>query len=250
LEEIKPFEFRQCITILKATGEKARNLRTLKDRISDVSDESIAHHVYHYFQKEKRILEYTNDFAQWAGETLKENILAEQLSNIDPYSFKCIVDLRKEIVSVIDAYLKAFSKTRAALSGDEFYFNEGITLVSPVGIQVKNLAEFIDEEDDRGWGQWGGIGIIYYGASGFFMDLYNIKWFEYSKFMDEKVFYTKILGIKPPWFVKQVIMDEATQRIDIYVDHEKDIRVRCQECGEIYGMYDHAPERVYRNLKN
>jgi predicted O-methyltransferase YrrM len=25
----------------------------------------------------------------------------------------------------------------------------------------KNV-EFIDEEDDRGWGQWGGIGIIYY----------------------------------------------------------------------------------------
>jgi cephalosporin hydroxylase len=27
--------------------------------------------------------------------------------------------------------------------------------------RYKNL-EFIDEEDDRGWGQWGGIGIIYY----------------------------------------------------------------------------------------
>jgi hypothetical protein len=143
LEEIKPFEFKQCITILKATGEKARNLRELRDRISDVSDESISHHVYHYFQKEKRILEYTNDFAQWTGETLKENVLAEQLSNIDPYSFKCAVDLRKEIVSVIDACLKTFPKTRAALSGDEFYFNEGITLVSPVGIQVKNLAEFL-----------------------------------------------------------------------------------------------------------
>lgn len=143
MEEIKPFEFRQCITILKATGEKARNLRELRDRISDVSDESISHHVYHYFQKEKRILEYTNDFAQWAGETLKENILAEQLSNIDPYSFKCIVDLRNEIVRAIDAYLKTFPKTRAVLSGDEFYFNEGITLVSPVGIQVKNLAEFL-----------------------------------------------------------------------------------------------------------
>lgn len=143
MEEIKPFEFRQCITILKATGEKARNLRALRKRISDVSDESISHHVYHYFQKEKRILEYTNDFAQWAGETLKENILAEQLSNIDPYSFKCIVDLRNEIVRVIDAYLQIFPKTRAALSGDEFYFNEGITLFSPVGIQVKNLAEFL-----------------------------------------------------------------------------------------------------------
>lgn len=27
--------------------------------------------------------------------------------------------------------------------------------------RYKNM-EFIDEEDDRGWGQWGGIGIIYY----------------------------------------------------------------------------------------
>jgi hypothetical protein len=143
LEEIKPFEFKQCITILKATGKKAKNLHALRDRISDVSDESISHHVYHYFQKAKRILEYTNDFAQWAGETLKENILAEQLSNIDPYSFKCMDVLRNEIVRVIDAYLKSFSKTRSAPSGDEFYFNEGITLVSPVGIQVKNLAEFL-----------------------------------------------------------------------------------------------------------
>ena len=66
--------------------------------------------------------------------------------------------------------------------------------------------------------------------------------------MDEKTFYTKILGLKLPWFVKQVIMDEAGQRIDIYVDHEKEIRVRCPECKEFYGMYDHAPERVYRHL--
>ncbi len=66
--------------------------------------------------------------------------------------------------------------------------------------------------------------------------------------MDEKALFTRILGIKLPWFVKQVTMDEAAQRIDIYVDHEKDIRVRCPECGEFYGMYDHSPERVYRHL--
>ena len=67
-------------------------------------------------------------------------------------------------------------------------------------------------------------------------------------FMDEKAFFTRILGIKLPWFVNQVIMDEAAQRIDIYVDHERDIRVRCPECDTFYRMYDHAPERVYRHL--
>lgn len=54
--------------------------------------------------------------------------------------------------------------------------------------------------------------------------------------MDERAFYTKILGIKLPWYVKQVKMDEAAQRIDIYVEREKDIRVRCHECGKFYGM--------------
>lgn len=67
-------------------------------------------------------------------------------------------------------------------------------------------------------------------------------------FMDEKAFFTRILGIKLPWFVNQVIMDEAVQRIDIYMDHERGIRVRCPECGTFYGIYDHAPERVYRHL--
>jgi transposase len=66
--------------------------------------------------------------------------------------------------------------------------------------------------------------------------------------MNEKALYMKILGIKAPWFVKQVIMDETAQRIDIYINHERDIRVRCPECGVFYGMYDHAPERIYRHL--
>ncbi len=67
-------------------------------------------------------------------------------------------------------------------------------------------------------------------------------------FMDEKALFTKILGITPPWFIKEVKVDENRERIDIFVDHEPGIRVRCPECEKFYGMYDHAPERVYRHL--
>jgi transposase len=66
--------------------------------------------------------------------------------------------------------------------------------------------------------------------------------------MDEKTLYTKILGIKLPWYVKKVLVDEAAEQIDIFIDHEDDIQVRCPECGEFYGMYDHALERIYRHL--
>ncbi|MEW6002873.1 MAG: DUF5752 family protein [Nitrospirota bacterium] len=142
MEEIKPFEFKQCVSILKSTGKKAKNIRELRDIIAKVSEECIFHHTYQYFLK-GHVLEYTSDFAHWAGESLEERALSEQLSNIDPYDFKNINDLRNELINVIDRYLKEFPEPRAAMPGDEFYFNETITLIFPVGIRARNLAEFL-----------------------------------------------------------------------------------------------------------
>jgi hypothetical protein len=139
---IEGFEFKQCTSILKSTGKKAGNLHKLRDMISRVSDDCIFHHTYQYFLKE-HILEYTNDFAHWAGESLEERSLAEQLSSIDPYEFDNINDLRKELLYVIDDYLEKFPEPREAMPGDEFFFNETVTLVFPVGLKAKNLAEFL-----------------------------------------------------------------------------------------------------------
>lgn len=142
MEEIMPFEFRQCISILKSTGKKAKNLRELRNLIAVISDDCIFHHTYQYFLK-GHILEYTNDFAHWAGESLEERALSERLSNIDPYDFKDITDLRNELINVINEYLKMFPEPREAMPGDEFYFNETVTLIFPVGIRARNLAEFL-----------------------------------------------------------------------------------------------------------
>lgn len=142
MEEIKPFEFKQCVSILKSTGKKAKSLRELRNVIAVVSDESIFHHTYQYFLK-GHFFEYTNDFAHWAGESLEERALSEHLSNIDPYAFKTIDELRQELLNVIDSYLKNFPEPREAMPGDEFYFNETITLTFHAGIRVRNLAEFL-----------------------------------------------------------------------------------------------------------
>jgi transposase len=48
--------------------------------------------------------------------------------------------------------------------------------------------------------------------------------------------------------MRQVVVNDREQRIDVYLDHEPGIKVRCPECGVFYGMYDHAPECVYRHL--
>lgn len=141
-ETTKDFEFRQCISIPKSTGKKAATLRELREAISSVSDESIFHHTYQYFLK-GHILEYTNDFAHWAGESLEERSLAELLSGIDPYEFKNIAELRRELLREIDEYLEKFPEPREAMPGDEFYLNQTITLTFPAGIRVRNLAEFL-----------------------------------------------------------------------------------------------------------
>ena len=137
-----PFEFKQYTGILKSTGRRAKNLRELRGGIAGVSKESIFHHTYQYFLK-AHILEYTNDFAQWGGESIEERALSERLSNIDPYAFKDIDGLRAELTNVIDDYLENFPEPRDAAPGDEFYFNETITLIFSAGIRAKNLAEFL-----------------------------------------------------------------------------------------------------------
>jgi hypothetical protein len=143
MEERTPvFDFYEAISILKSTGKKACDLAELRDGIAVVSEESIFHHTYQYFLK-GHVFEYTNDFAQWAGKSLEESILSEHLTNIDPYSFKSTDEVRKEVLRVIDRYLEKFPEPRAAVAGDEFYFNESVALVFFEGVRARNLAEFL-----------------------------------------------------------------------------------------------------------
>jgi len=66
--------------------------------------------------------------------------------------------------------------------------------------------------------------------------------------MDTKQFYFRLLGLKDPWYVDRVEMDEVTERIDVFVAHHNPIRVACPECGEFFAPYDHAPEREFQHL--
>jgi hypothetical protein len=142
MDEIKPFEFMECVTILKSTGKTARNIRELRAVIALISDESLFHHTYQYFLK-GHILEYTNDFAHWVGESLEERALSERLSNIDPFAFQDLSSLRQEFLTDIDDYTGHFPEPRDAIPGDEFYFNKTVTIIFPIGMWAKNLAEFL-----------------------------------------------------------------------------------------------------------
>ena len=42
--------------------------------------------------------------------------------------------------------------------------------------------------------------------------------------MEDKELFARILGLHPPWFIKQVVVNDPEQRIDIYLDHEPGFR--------------------------
>jgi len=138
----EPFEFKQCVSIVKSTGTHVKNLSEMRQAISTIGEEAIFHHVHQYFLK-GHMLEYTNDFAQWAGESLEARALAERLASIDPYTFKSIKALRKELIREIDAFLNVSPALHDVVSGNEFYFNETVSLTFPTGVKTKNLAEFL-----------------------------------------------------------------------------------------------------------
>lgn len=219
MEEIRPFEFKQCVNLIKSTGMKARNLRELRERTAVVSGESIFHHTYQYFLK-GHVLEYTNDFAHWAGESLEERALSEHLSNVDPYAFKNIEDLRMELLNVMDSYLKSFPEPREAMPGDEFYFNETVTLTSPLGTRAKNLAEFL-------------IAIKYVDAAAIYYHFYEArvrlgvddfsKWLEDS--LDKKELAERIRGIDPFMHSTEEI------RKHIYECIEEEVRTEMEAAG-------------------
>jgi len=67
--------------------------------------------------------------------------------------------------------------------------------------------------------------------------------------MDTTEFFADLLNIKRPWLVTRVVTNHVKSRVDVYVDHERNIQACCPECKQFFSVYDHGPdERVYRHL--
>lgn len=223
VEVTEPFEFRQCVSIIRSTGRKAGNLRELREVIALISDECIFHHTYQYFLKE-HVLEYTNDFAHWAGESLEERALSEQLSNIDPYGFMNIDDLRTKLLDVIDDYLKGFPEPRKTMPGNEFFFNETMTVIFPVGIRARNLAEFL-------------TAIKYIDAGSIYYHFYEARIRlrggvdDFSRWIEDvfgkKELVEKIRSIDPFMHTVEGIREHLSQAVEDEVKKDMEVINRC-----------------------
>jgi transposase len=60
--------------------------------------------------------------------------------------------------------------------------------------------------------------------------------------------YGMLLGIQSPWRVKKARLDVAGRQVDIEVEHDPQVPLRCPRCQRQCNCHDHAPERTWRHL--
>jgi transposase len=66
--------------------------------------------------------------------------------------------------------------------------------------------------------------------------------------MQSSDLYQQILGLRSPWSVSTVEMDEAKEEIHIYLKHSSSCKFGCPQCQVSLPVYDHVKERTWRHL--
>lgn len=142
---MEPFSIMDCSMLSIATGISAQNLRELRDRLVEVSENSIYYHFWG-MRLRPRFEDpvYNNDFAHWAQEGLHDRRLAERLGVIDPPSFGTIDELRAELIDVIEERLEESEYVPWAKPEDGFRFIRSILVVFDTGMRVERPEDLTD----------------------------------------------------------------------------------------------------------
>jgi len=137
------FMFWDCVQLIELTNRKATDLHDLLEGIKEVPPNSIFLHMHQSFLKYHFVHpEYNNDFSEWLSRKLGDDILAEKLSELDPFEYTSIEDLRKTIIQIMEEHTCNGLACGKVAKGEEFYFDQSITLETLTDIKAGNLVEF------------------------------------------------------------------------------------------------------------
>jgi hypothetical protein len=139
------FSFIGCSEIQEILGKQAEDERQLAELLEEVPLDSVYFHTHSYFLRTRFIERtYPNDFAAWVGEQVRDHVLAERLSVVDPFDFQSLEALREELLSIIDDHLSSMATVPRVGFGTSFYFNRSRILEVPTGLEARTLREFRD----------------------------------------------------------------------------------------------------------
>jgi hypothetical protein len=141
----KSFKIMDCALIAIATGEKAQNLRELRDQLKNIHPGCLFYHFWggllnpHFDDPE-----FQNDFAVWARRYLHDSKISEQLSLIDPNVFDDFEDVRTELIEIIEDRLSESEHVPWAKTGQEFHFIRSQIVIFDTGICYKEPKDLLE----------------------------------------------------------------------------------------------------------
>ena len=92
------FYFIKSVSFIAPTHYTVNNLREFIDVFEKITPDSF---YFHIFEARLRLEKPTNDFSNWIENSIGDQILARQISAIDPYTYT-MEGLRRKIISLIE----------------------------------------------------------------------------------------------------------------------------------------------------
>jgi hypothetical protein len=139
----EPFAIKDCALIAIATGQRAYNLRDLRDNLLTVHPGAIYFHFWGGLLRPRfDDPEYNNDFAAWVAHGLHDKKLAERLSLIDPSETVRLEDLRQEIIQVVEERMDESEVLTSAKREERFDFIRSQIIIFDTHRPVARPQEF------------------------------------------------------------------------------------------------------------
>jgi len=144
---IKPLKIKDCDLVAIATGQRAQNLKELRNNLLTCHPGCVYYHFWGGLIRPRFVdPEYNNDFAAWASHGIHDKKLAETLGVVDPTDYKDIENLRNQLIEIIEQRLDESEYLTWSHSDRQFNFIRSEIVVFDTKHIVKNpeeLAELI-----------------------------------------------------------------------------------------------------------
>jgi len=139
------FEIKDCTLITRMAGvDTAMNLRELRERVIIAPVECLFHHFCEtVIRPTFDDPQFRNDFAVWAARQLRDNILAERLGVLNPYSFENFEQLRAAVIDILDERLSEVEYIPWVRKEDDFKFMQAVTVVFSTGVTLDEPTDLI-----------------------------------------------------------------------------------------------------------
>ena len=139
----RPFQFVTASYLTRIDNQRATSVAELRDGLEHCSDASVFYHTFQSLGRHHFLTEgFSNDFAQWALAALNQPGLAEQLGGLDIRNYLSLIDVRHDLLRVVDEFCRERADDIERRAFEPFHFCSSLEVVAPLQLAASTLEEF------------------------------------------------------------------------------------------------------------